>query len=219
MAVFVRQNARMLRQLLKKRVKTMIESILLAHRRLATRLFTILISRSLNRCGKGARVCPPFRFSKLDCLSIGDGAIVHRDCWFNAVSENGGTVPPSIIIHRDAQIGQGTSIAAASRVEIGECVLMARNVCIMDHGHAFEDVSTPIMYQGITQARPVHIGDRTWLGQNVFVLPGVTIGRHCVVGANSVVRSDIPDFSVAVGSPARVVKQFDHAAKRWVKVA
>jgi acetyltransferase-like isoleucine patch superfamily enzyme len=112
----------------------------------------------------------------------------------------------------------GATISAASRILIDEYVLLARNVYISDHGHAYEEVDTPIMCQGISMVRPVSIGRHSWLGQNVSVLPGASIGVHCVIGANSVVLSDIPDYSVAVGSPARVVKMYNRSTKRWERV-
>jgi acetyltransferase-like isoleucine patch superfamily enzyme len=96
--------------------------------------------------------------------------------------------------------------------------LLGRNVHISDHTHAFENINTPIIQQGINGIAPVSIGRGTWLGQNVVVLPGVTIGRHCVIGANSVVKSSIPDFSVAVDAPARVVKSYDPKTGRWKKI-
>jgi acetyltransferase-like isoleucine patch superfamily enzyme len=104
-------------------------------------------------------------------------------------------------------------------VLIEEYVLLARNVQIADHAHAFDNIDVPIMEQGIDRIAQVTIGRGTWLGQNVVVLPGATIGQHCVVGANSVVNSSIPDYSVAVGAPARIVKRFNQNSAKWEKVA
>jgi lipopolysaccharide O-acetyltransferase len=111
-------------------------------------------------------------------------------------------------------IGAGTSIAgsavisAASCVGLGERVLLARNVYIADHMHAYGDISTPVLDQGISRVAPVRIGDGAWLGQNVVIGPGVSIGRGAVIGANSVVLNDVPAYAVAVGAPARVVSKF-----------
>jgi len=79
-------------------------------------------------------------------------------------------------------------------------------VYISDHRHEFGDPVVPIADQGITGIRPVRIGDGAWLGQNVVICPGVTIGRNAVVGANSVVRHDVPDFAVVAGAPARLIR-------------
>lgn len=196
----------------------MLDILLAAGGKLRTRLFTAALARSFHKMEPGARICPPFRFYNLGAMSLGKRVMVNRDCWFNALPQDTAAKSPLIVIHEHASIGQGSTISAASRVEIGAHVLMARNVYISDHGHAFEDPEIAIINQGITRPLPVTIGERTWLGQNVCVLPGVTIGRHCVVGANSVVRSNLPDYSVAVGSPARVVKRFDPERQCWIKV-
>jgi len=151
-------------------------------------------------------------------MCLGDGVIVNRDCWFVTLDSQSGNNSPKLRIHSFAGIGMGATISAAGRIEIGEYALLARNVYISDHGHGYEDLDKPIMHQGISRVKPVSIGRHTWLGQNVVVLPGVTIGEHCVVGANSVVLSDLPDHSVAVGSPARVVKTYNKITKRWERV-
>ena len=88
------------------------------------------------------------------------------------------------------------------------------NVYLTDMNHGYEDVDLPISVQNQPEA-PVVIGDGSWLGHGVVVLPGAHIGRHVVIGANSVVTGEIPDFSVAVGAPARVIRVHD-AERGWV---
>ena len=73
------------------------------------------------------------------------------------------------------------------------------------------------MFQGVTQKRDVVIGNGSWIGEHVCII-GASIGRHCVIGANSVVTRDIPDYSVAVGSPAIVIKKYDFKLNKWIKV-
>ena len=84
-------------------------------------------------------------------------------------------------------------ISAARSVRLGRDVLMARNVYISDHQHAFEDTTRPVLAQGVTRVAAVEIGDGAWLGENVVVGPGVTIGRGAVIGANAVVLESVPD--------------------------
>jgi acetyltransferase-like isoleucine patch superfamily enzyme len=110
-------------------------------------------------------------------------------------------------------IGDGTSIAgtavlsAVTCVELGQRVLLARNVYIADHMHAFDNPDAAVLDQGVTRVAPVRIGDGAWLGQNVVVGPGVSIGPGAVIGANSVVLDDVPAQAVAVGAPARIVRR------------
>jgi acetyltransferase-like isoleucine patch superfamily enzyme len=94
---------------------------------------------------------------------------------------------------------------AHRRVVIGDDVWFGPGVYVTDAGHDPSDTSVPIGLR-MEPAQPVHIGNGSWLGAGVVVLPGVTIGDHVAVGANSVVCDDLPSNTVAVGSPARVVK-------------
>ena len=102
------------------------------------------------------------------------------------------------------------------KIIIGKKVLTADKVYISDNLHSYEDVTIPIIDQKIKQINHVEIGDGTWIGENVCIL-GVKIGKNCVIGANSVVTKDIPDYSVVVGSPAVIIKKFNITANRWEK--
>jgi acetyltransferase-like isoleucine patch superfamily enzyme len=187
-------------------------------RRLRTRLYTHLLAKNFNQFGKGARVSPPFRFYGLDQMQLGERVYIGPDCWIHAVNEELNDRRVKIVMEADVGIGMGATISAAQRIQIGARTITARNVYISDHSHAFADVNIPIRDQGITNIRPVSIGEDSWLGQNAVVLPGVCIGKHCVVGANSVVNSSLPDFSVAVGAPARVVRRYNPDSRQWERV-
>lgn len=105
-------------------------------------------------------------------------------------------------------IGRGSHIVAHDRVVIEDDVYTGPYVYITDQNHTYRDPDTPIGRQWPTDD-PVRIGAGSWLGTNVVVLPGANIGRNVVVAAGSIVRGDIPDHSVVVGSPARVIRHFD----------
>jgi acetyltransferase-like isoleucine patch superfamily enzyme len=77
---------------------------------------------------------------------------------------------------------------------------------VTDANHRFDDPVTPVTWQGFTSKGPTRIGDNVWLGANVVVTSGVTIGERCVIGANSVVTQDVPAFSIAAGAPAKVLR-------------
>ena len=140
-----------------------------------------------------------------------------------AISLSAGMVPgqecitnPVVSIGDRCLIGRGSGIVGHFSIEIGNDVWTGHNVYITDQNHGYEDISRPISQQSQPE-RAVKIGDGSWLGYGSVVLPGVTIGRHVVVGANSVVTHDLPDYSVAVGVPARVIKQYVNG--EWVKVS
>ena len=104
-------------------------------------------------------------------------------------------------------IGRNSSIVGHFHIAIEDDVFFGPNVYVTDQNHAFDDLQTPIGKQSMPE-EPVRIGAGSWIGTNSVVLPGVTIGKHVAIGAGSVVTTDLPDNSVAVGSPARVIQQF-----------
>jgi acetyltransferase-like isoleucine patch superfamily enzyme len=151
-------------------------------------------------------------------ISIGDDTLIGP-----GVALSAGLVPGQECISKvvvsigdRCLIGRGSGIVGHFSIEIGNDVWTGHHVYITDQNHGYEDVTRPISQQSQPE-RPVVIGDGSWLGHGAVVLPGVTIGKHVVIGANSVVTKDIPDFSVAVGSPARVIRQYDETLG-WVNV-
>jgi acetyltransferase-like isoleucine patch superfamily enzyme len=124
---------------------------------------------------------------------------------------------PVLTIGDRCVIGKGSSIVAHERIVIGDDTFTGPHVYITDQNHGYENLDVPIGAQ-LWKNAPVHIGPSCWFGHGAVVLPGVTIGRHVVVAAGAVVTSDLPDYCVAVGVPARVVRR--HVAGRgWVRTA
>jgi acetyltransferase-like isoleucine patch superfamily enzyme len=133
-------------------------------------------------------------------LEIGPHVLLEPGVWITApdrarVRIGGGTF-----------LNQGVMIAASALVEIGEHCMLANGCLVTDADHRFDDPDRPVPWQGFTSKGPTRIGGNTWLGANVVVTSGVTIGERCVIGANSVVTADIPAFSVAAGAPAKVLR-------------
>lgn len=100
---------------------------------------------------------------------------------------------------------------------IGRNVLTADRVYISDNIHKYEDIDMPIKDQGIIHKKDVVIGDGTWIGENACII-GASLGRNVIVGANSVVTKDVPDYCVVVGIPARIIKRYNGNTKQWEKV-
>jgi acetyltransferase-like isoleucine patch superfamily enzyme len=123
---------------------------------------------------------------------------------------------PALTIGHRVTATSGLQVIVYDRVTIEDDVLFAGNVFVADgtHGRARGDL--PYKYQGIERVAPVHIGRGAWIGQNVMIMPGVTIGALAIIGANSVVSRDVPDGCIAVGAPARVVRRWDAASERWL---
>ena len=102
--------------------------------------------------------------------------------------------------------GIGINCEVYGPVSIGKDVMMGPEVVIYTSGHKYDRLDVPMRMQGNTEAKPVVIEDDVWIGRRVIILPGVTIGKGCIIGAGAVVTKDIPPYSVAAGVPAKVVK-------------
>lgn len=176
---------------------------------MAGRVFTNAIAGAFHSLGRRTTIHLPLTVWGEAAISIGEGAHIGPGSWLLCLEENYTGAEPLIRIGNGCSFAGGLTITAAASVWIGDEVLAGRNVHISDHGHEFRKAGVPVIQQGISEPRPVWIGDGAWLGQGVVVCPGVRIGRYSVIGANSVVKSDIPDRCVAVGAPARVVRHLD----------
>lgn len=180
---------------------------------LSARLFALFFARRFRHYGRRTRLVMPLGIEGIGNISLGDDVYVGYRTTLAAVPLTGS---PDCAL----EIGSGTSLGsynhvyATRRVTIGANVLTANGVYISDNQHGFEDVALPIKQQPIRQMPAVSIGDGTWLGHNACVI-GVSIGRNCVVGANSVVTHDVPDYCVVAGAPARVIRRYDPAAGTW----
>ena len=114
---------------------------------------------------------------------------------------------PVVRIGDRCLIGRGSGIVGHLAIDIGNDVWTGHHVYITDQNHGYEKIDLPISMQ--TQPEePVVIGDGSWIGAGSVILPGAHIGKHVAIGANSVVNGNIPDYSVAVGSPAKVIKRY-----------
>lgn len=132
------------------------------------------------------------------------------------VLENSAIIRPYVQIwsREESKIGEGSEvgercrISIANALEIGKKVLISPNVYITDCDHEYRDVTIHVMDQGIVQrGQCVSIGDGSFIGINTVIIGNVKSGKHSVIGANSVVTKDVPDYCVAVGSPAKVINQ------------
>jgi acetyltransferase-like isoleucine patch superfamily enzyme len=174
--------------------------------------------RRFGRFGAGSVVCfPANTIFNERYIHIGKDTMIGPMCTLSA-----GMVPgqecisdPVVSIGDRCLIGKGSGIVGHFSISIGDDVWTGHDVYITDQNHGYEDVTRPISVQTMPE-RSVSIGSGSWIGHGSIVLPGATIGDHVVIGANSVVTGSIPSFSVAVGSPARVVRQFRDG--EWVNV-
>ena len=110
-------------------------------------------------------------------------------------------------------INFGATILAQATVTLGDGVMVGPNCSLITVGHPVNDHE--MRAGGWEIAKPITIGDNTWFGANVTVLPGITIGKNCVIGAGTLITTDIPDNSLVLGSPGRVVRKLENNEDAW----
>lgn len=186
-------------------------------RRTRARAFTRFLAPSFAAMGGRTSIEPPFRVHGARLIAVGDGVFVGPDSWFQVLGPGGDNGQPVIEIGSGSSFVGWCTISAVQSVTIGERVMFARGVYVADHDHAYQQVGVAIRDQGHQGAAAVTIGDGAWLGQNCVVTAGSRIGRGAAVGANSVVKGDVPDYSLVVGAPARVVRSWDPALRAEVR--
>jgi len=121
----------------------------------------------------------------------------------------------NLIIGNNSRIGLGNTIIGP--VLIGNEVNIAQNVTISGLNHNYQDVNKMIASQGVSTF-PIVIEDDVWIGANSVILSGVSIGKHSIIAAGSIVTRSVPPFSVAAGNPAKIIKYYDFDKKEWIRI-
>jgi acetyltransferase-like isoleucine patch superfamily enzyme len=151
--------------------------------------------------------------TRLDVVPFNNFELGARSIIEDFSTINNGVGP--VIIGDDTLIGIGNVIIGP--VLIGNNVILAQNVVLSGLNHGYEDVSKPIRSQPV-KTKQISIDDDCWIGANVVITAGITIGKHAVIAGGSVVTKDVPAFAVAVGNPAKVIKIYNPNTGDWEKV-
>lgn len=150
-------------------------------------------------------------------ISLGNSVSLREYAWLGVATEDP-TGPPTIVLGDNCHVGFGSIISAKNEVRLERDVLVGQMVLILDHNHAYEDITVPIIDQGITEGGRIRIGQGTWVGHGACIIcprGELKIGRNCVIAANSMVMRSIPDYSVVSGNPATIIRQYDPEKKAW----
>lgn len=164
----------------------------------------------------------PFSIKNKNFIEIGKNFTTGRGCRIDAIYRHPNQIP-SLYFGENIQINDYVHIACAEKIEIGSNTLIASRVFITDHNHGSysgETHDTPLSMPSERQivSAPVTISERVWIGEGVSILPGVSIGSGSIIGANSVVTKNIPENSVAIGCPAKIIKKFDMDLGQWLTI-
>jgi acetyltransferase-like isoleucine patch superfamily enzyme len=178
-------------------------------------LYRVIFSFSFRDFGRGARVIWPLRIVGSRFVRLEDGVTLQYGAYIAVLRTCADA--PQLNIGSGTQVGNYSHIICTRKIDIGPRVLIADRVYIADNLHSYKDIGRPVMDQPLRQLENVSIGAGSWIGENVCIV-GCTIGKNSVIGANSVVTRDIPDYCVALGCPAVPVKRFCQDRGEWRKV-
>jgi len=168
------------------------------------------------RFGIHSRIYRPLFISNADCIEIGDNVIIWEGVRLEALRDPFGRTP-RLTIGSNTSIQQNVHIACHNRVAIGENVAITANVAIVDVTHPYEDPGAENVGMLMRdESSVVEIGDGAFIGYGAVIMPNVHIGKRAVIGANAVVIHDVPDYSVAAGVPARVIRRYSPDEQRWI---
>lgn len=180
---------------------------------LKNNLISYSIQRQVKNHNNDLRVQAPIVITGTKNITIGKSFAANKNLRLQAIISSGGiNYSPQIIIGDNVTINRNCHITALKKITIGDNVLIASNVFISDHSHGrldFTDLDTPPALRELDSKGEIHIGNNVWIGQNVSILANVNIGDSAIIGANAVVTKDIPAHSVAVGNPARIIRNIN----------
>ena len=179
----------------------------------------IYYRRFFKHFGHGSLFFSPLNIVNPECISIGKHVHIGHGGRVEALTDwhGGQQFSPELEIHDGVNIGQYAIIACANKVVIGRNTVISFYVFITDSDHAYEQIDVPVMQQPLIVKKTI-IGENCFIASGVKILAGTVLGKQCIVGSNSVVRGEFPDYCVIVGSPARVVKRYSAQSGCWERV-
>lgn len=166
--------------------------------------------------GKNSIIKGPMKVWNRDCIEIGNDTFIAENS-FLAISKTRERVP-LFKVGANCCVGSNFFVACIDEIIIENNVLFSDRVFISDHIHGYMDINVPIIKQSLVSRGKVLIKEGSFIGINSVIMPGVTIGKNSVIGASSVVIKDIPDYCVASGNPAKIIKKYDHIEKKWILI-
>lgn len=170
------------------------------------------ISRDFKAFGKSSRIRPTFNaLIGAKYISIGNSCLIGSHGQLAAWDRfNLQLFSPKIIIGNGSSIGDDFHITAINLIKIGNGVRMGKKVLITDNSHGKSDpdeLEIAPNLRSLYSKGPVIIDDNVWIGEKVSIMPGVHVGRGCIIAANAVVTHDVPPYCIVGGVPAKVIKQ------------
>ena len=174
--------------------------------------------RGLKRLGEGSWMIRPWRLGGKHHIEIGSRCSILSGATIWAFEGyEGQKYNPRVSLGDDVYVGRRVYLTAVDDIDIGDGCVLSEDVFISDLSHGLEPHGGLIMRQALRSKGPVRIGPNCFLGYRAVVMPGVTLGEWCVVGANSVVTRSFPSYSMVAGVPARLIKVYSLDLQGWVE--
>lgn len=151
-------------------------------------------------------------------IKIGKNTILSDDVWMNSNYKKHDLSLSTIEIGKCSYVGKRNFFSSGKSIVIGNYFMSGCNCSFLSSNHSITDPCVPYIAAGCTFSDQILIGDNVWIGACVTILGNVEIGYGAIIGANSLVLDDIPPLSIAVGSPAKVIKRYSFAAKSWLPI-
>ena len=182
-------------------------------------IFSFLQSKTgFKSFGKSSVIMFPYRIWNKDRVEIGSNIHIGPFSFFAVSKEfKAQRFNPVLKLGDNLNVGSNLFISCIDNIKIENNVIISHRVSITDHEHGFDNPNIPVSEQSLKKGGPVLIKEGSFIGLNAVIMPGVTIGKNSVIGASSVVTRSVPDYSVAVGIPAKIFKEYNFKTKKWGK--
>lgn len=189
--------------------------------KIAKKIIKIIFFRPrLAKMGLNSFILLPRRIKNKSLIEIGSDCQIGKSLVLEAITTHGKQIfTPRVSIGDNVYIGRYCQIFCIDSVKIEDGCVLSEYIYISDSAHGFDPDGGLIMQQDLQSKGPIHIGKNTFLGYGVSIMPGVSLGKNCVVGTNSLVNRSFPDFSMIAGSPAKLIKTYCQVRKEWIKVS
>ena len=184
------------------------------------KLYTALVKKDFGKLE--GYISPFIQITNPEYIFIGKNVYIRPYTWIYAVTSdrfNPKAYSPHLEFCDGVNIGRFCHITCSNRIVFGDNVFITENVFVSDTTHGYENISEPVINQKVFPLGEVIIGSGSWIGDGAKIFGNVIIGKHCVIGANTVIANhSVPDFCVVAGTPARIIKRYDFGQNKWVKL-
>lgn len=176
-------------------------------------IYNFKARKTFKQFGRDSIIYWPAEVCNGKYMIIGDNCYIKKYAWLHAIKVD---KDPIFIMGNNSYINRNCQIVITQKVIIGNHVAIADNVYIADTTHEYHDITKPTYKQPLVQIGEVQIGDGSWIGRNAAIM-GCKIGKNCVIGYNSFVTKDIPDYCIVAGCPAKIIKRYNLNTQKWEK--